>query len=420
MPSLDCSDGSLEGASANLRRLVQRVWELSPDSPVVVTTGRLPEGYRSVEEYVVVPRASSARWLLPSGAHPATVASLWRYVGMKRIPLRVTRAALTAAFVTRQGYRVFPDRLRVGIDERVPPGEEAGWLLRRHLEVVLGRASLFPAIEVRRANPNAKPTLQLFDGAGEAVGYARVGWSPGTRRLVSAESDALSAVQYAVPGLITPRLMATGEWRDRLLSVASPLPEPLRRWSGRPEDSPALLLGIAERGNGARQRLRSSPYEQRLRGELVAAGEHEPEAAAVLLAWLDALGDREEELAFGRWHGDWVPWNHGSHRGTVVAWDWEHSADTAPVGFDLLHWHFQQRIPEAGIDASVTAVQDARADLAVLGVPPDHRSLVAALYLLEMFARVTRMAVGGGGWNPRFHPRMLGIAHDWTVHRRDR
>ena len=198
--------GHSAAPSANLKRLIDRVWGVE-DQSVTVSMGPAPSGHRVVEQYAVVPGFSSARWLLPVGAHAATVSSLWRYVAMKRLPLQMLRAGLTGAFATGLGYRLFADRLTISLDPGAGPDADSEKLLLSHLADILQRRPLFAAVEVRRANANSKPTLQLFDSAGSAVGYARVGWSPGTRQLVQAESAALEAVHSPDAKLVTPRLL---------------------------------------------------------------------------------------------------------------------------------------------------------------------------------------------------------------------
>jgi hypothetical protein len=82
----------------------------------------------------------------------------------------------------------------------------------------------------------------------------------------------------------------------------------------------------------------------------------------------------------------------------------------APIGFDALHWYFQRTLPARGIDAAVQSVDNARRDLQAVGVAESAMAYVASLYLLEMFVRSVRLERGGGGWNPRLHPRMLDFA----------
>src|SRR3546814_14132557 len=49
-------------------------------------------------------------------------------------------------------------------------------------------------------------------------------------------------------------------------------------------------------------------------------------------------------------HGDWGPWNLAVAAGELVVWDWEHAIDQAPLGFDLVHWAYQQRVVVQGED----------------------------------------------------------------------
>jgi hypothetical protein len=130
----------------------------------------------------------------------------------------------------------------------------------------------------------------------------------------------------------------------------------------------------------------------------------------ILCEWLDRLVGLSEVLTFGRWHGDWVTWNLGSAGARIAAWDWEHSADDVPVGFDVLHWHFQHTLPKSGLEAAVAEVDRVAPDLVKVGVRREAGNLVASLYLLEMFKRSVRLSAGGGGWNPRLHPELLSVA----------
>jgi hypothetical protein len=156
--------------------------------------------------------------------------------------------------------------------------------------------------------------------------------------------------------------------------------------------------------------LAGSAYANRVRTQLDAMREHAPTETKVLSDWLDRLVAEPPVLRFGRWHGDWVAWNLGSSGAKIAAWDWEHSAEGVPVGFDVLHWHFQHVLPDSGLEAAVSAVDRVAPALVKVGVRREAGQSVASLYLLEMFLRSVRLSVGGGGWNPRLHPAMLTVA----------
>ena len=64
----------------------------------------------------------------------------------------------------------------------------------------------------------------------------------------------------------------------------------------------------------------------------------------------------ETELGFGRWHGDWSPWNMGRAGGRMQVWDWEQSAVGVPLGFDAVHFLLQRLFrDEASPDAAACA-----------------------------------------------------------------
>jgi hypothetical protein len=114
-----------------------------------------------------------------------------------------------------------------------------------------------------------------------------------------------------------------------------------------------------------------------------------------LTARLDALeasaGDVEFE--FGRGHGDWVEWNLATLDRELYAWDWAHSAPTAPFGLDVLHHPYLRYRVVGGLDAETSArraLADAASSLHDLGVGPDLHAPLVALLQLELDLREVR------------------------------
>jgi hypothetical protein len=103
------------------------------------------------------------------------------------------------------------------------------------------------------------------------------------------------------------------------------------------------------------------------------------------------LGD--VELTFGRWHGDWVPWNLGRSRGSLFAWDWAYSQTGVPFGFDVLHF---TAVPDEVLrgasraEAASHATEVSTPALLALGLDDDQVRAVAALHRLELELRDTR------------------------------
>lgn len=400
----------------NLASLVARLWvdERDADWPVTVSTGPMPSSHVAVETYTVWPSLRRPRFLLPVGAPAAVTSAFTRFLTTPSTGARAVGLGLAAGYRAGLAERVFTDRLVVGIDRRVRPGDRGEWLLLRRLAEELNTPGLVAIHPVRRAVPAAKPTLRLFDRGGIPKGYAKVGWSAATRAMVRRETAALRDLDGGVGMVRAPRALVSGDWHDHSYLVAAPLPPGLRAWRRPPEEMPEAIRQIAATGDESSASLAESPYLSNVRERIRASAGNEPEAAAALSAWLERLGAHPTKLEFGRWHGDWVSWNLGGVEGEVYSWDWEYSDRCVPVGFDLLHWHFQHRLAESdGTVVNATRVlDDVTSRLSALQVAAESQRLVASLYLLEMLTRALVLAARGGGWNPKLYPAMLGVVAD--------
>jgi hypothetical protein len=372
------------------------------------------DGWRTVGRFAVVPDAARARFLLPVASARVTAASLLCFNALREPRTRALRWALGVA--ARTGAARLLPSLTVSIPSDVDGRDR---YVVHHLAERLGGAELHAAIGVRPPDPHHKPTVQLFDPTGAPRGYAKIGWNGATRALVRTEAATLAALPSGAGFPFVPRLRYAGEWRDRSIAVIEPLPADVRAVP-RPDDPyPTELLAVARNGGAATppRPLRGSEFLIGLADGAtgaVAAGCAEAGRAVRVAA---ALRARYGEVAveFGHWHGDWVPWNLGTHRGRLVAWDWEHHAADVPVGFDLAHHGFQRALTLDGVPAAA-ATEAAAAALAgygpVLGLDAGAQRAVLDCYLLELWLRTWRIADAGAGWNTLLHPHLLDVLAD--------
>jgi hypothetical protein len=404
----------------DLAWLVDLLWGPAAEAGLarVSTDGTVPEGHVVAERYAVVPGLSRPRFLVPLASRQAAWASTSRYNALRPARVRALRAAVGAGMRVGAGQWALRDRLVVSVPAGTAAARLEELLVGHHLRGLLGVPDLAMAVGVRAPHPNRKPTLQLLDGAGRMMAYAKLGWSPLTRELVRNEAETLHACAATPPpGLGVPELLAAGRWRDLDLVVTSPLPTGVRRHRDKLRPPPVVVTAALAASAGTRTlQLAASPYWSTVRRRIaetaqVAEGR---EVAEVLIAAADRIEERYGGAAvtFGRWHGDWVPWNLAWDGSRLFAWDWEHSGADAPLGFDLLHWHFQvafiQRRREVG-EAAARCGRLAGPDLARLGIPPAAAEALPPLYLLETYLRAWHMRAAGAGWNPRFHPAMLRV-----------
>jgi hypothetical protein len=407
--------------SSDLAWLIDLLWGPAVEAGLacVRTDGTVPEGYLAAERFAVVPSLARPRFLVPLASRRAAWASTSRYNALRPTKVRLLRAAVGAGMRVGAGQWALRDRLVVSVAAGASGASMEDLLIGAHLRRMLEAPDLVMGIGVRQPHPNRKPTLQLLDAAGEVRAYVKVGWSRLTRQLVRNEAEALrGCAANPPPGLGVPSVLASGRWRDLDLVATSPLPAGVRRHRGalRP---PRVTVTAGLAAHGVRTLpLAASPYWSSVRRRVAAAAVGSGDGAAEVAAALQRAADQVEEghggtrLTFGRWHGDWVPWNLAWAGDRLFAWDWEHSGGDAPLGFDLLHWQFQVAFVQQGRSAAEAASRCASLAapyLAQLGIEPETAKALPPLYLLEAYLRAQWMQAAGAGWNARFHPAMLRV-----------
>ncbi|MFI9640732.1 hypothetical protein ACIG87_11810 [Micromonospora sp. NPDC051925] len=369
----------------------------------------VPDGHRPAVRYAVVPSVERARFLLPLVSRRVGAASTLAYNALRPPRVRANRLVVgVLAGLGATGLARMPVlTVAVPVD-----GDPAELLLAEHLGRLQGRA-LHAAIGIRPPDPHHKPTLQLFDDRGVARAYAKIGWNDATRAMVRAEAAALRELPRDggdFPDV--PRLLREVSWGELAVTLVEPMPARVRRLRHPHRPEVAAMLAVARRGGpaGTPRPLRGSAFLAALTARAATAG---GPVVAALAALTERDGDRLVE--FGHWHGDWVPWNLGRHRGRLVAWDWENSGTDRPVGFDLAHQGFQSALSlhgrdVAGATGELVEVLDRYG--AAFGLDPAGRRLVADAYLVELWLRTAELAAGGGGWSDKLHPALLHTLAD--------
>jgi hypothetical protein len=362
-----------------------------------------PAGSTTVDRYLVVPGPRKPRLLLPDEAAAGREALL-AHRAIRAPRARWARAAMGLAYHPGIWDVVTGRRGRIGVHVTGPDAP----LLSRVLARILGVDRVVLAINVRPPSPFRKPVAQVLSPDGRLLAYAKVASTDVTKLGVSREARALRALASRTDGrLLVPTLLHHGPWEERELLVTEPLPRNIRRY--RAADGPPSIevtREVAALFPADPSALAASGYWTTLRGraarlEAVAAGAG---FDALLVAFLDAVQERagRADASFGTWHGDWSPWNLGFADGRLVAWDWEYAADGVPLGFDVLHFHFQvafigERRPLA--EAFERARAAARTPLLALGAEPDA---TADAHVAEITLRYLDAISLGAGANPRF------------------
>ncbi len=368
---------------------------------------------RLVERFAVVPRAERPRFLVPLSSPRAAAASVRRYSRMRRPTTQVAREALALGLRTGLAPLVFRDRLEI----RSRPGPTDAESVIGLLREIFRRDDVVAAIGVGQPGPNRKPTMQIFTPHGQPLGYVKMGWSEFTKRIVRNEADMLERWGTNPPRTFrVPRLLYRGPFRKLELSVTAPLPGAARR--PRPYDRrpPAEAnREVASLGGVTTTPLADGPILPTLRGRL------ERTAFVPDLPHRDGVTDALDRLesdhgatvmAFGTWHGDWVPWNMAWVGDTLHVFDWEHGRSGVPVGFDVVDFGFRvgQNLHSQDVATAIAEAESGAAGpLAELGVPPEQVRLVANLYLAELATRALEASADGAGVSPVLYPDIFDV-----------
>ena len=261
--------------------------------------GVLELGVRGVPRWLDL---SVPRWFVPMGN--------WRVrgVGSRVYPsfrrgARAYRAALRTWIVV--GGVKFTHR----VEE--PRGED--WLLGELLSPIMPTLST-AAVSIGIPGPAQKITVQLMDGRGGILGFAKYADNPYSRTLIANEASMLGKL----PENVGPRLLKFIPFLGGDLMVQTALP-------GRPLPPRSNLKGTQveffERLVREDGRFTASehPFVKSLYEE--AGGRRE-----MFGSILEDFGSSEWPVAW--MHGDMAPWNLHLWRGRCMAFDWEHGRET--------------------------------------------------------------------------------------------
>lgn len=390
------------GDGARRAQYLREVLDVLYPSPCSKDHDR-PAGSTPVAEYVVLPGKRRPRLLVPAGSGRVAAAAVARYAEPQSRLGRLKRDAAAFALRSGAGRMLLRDRVRVG-------APELGHGIDGYLRGALG-ADLLLSVHIGPARANRKPVLQLLTPAGDTVGFAKLGTGPLTRRLVRAETAALTTLGTVdLRHLTVPAVLHAGRFHTHQVLVQSALPVWRPRGAPRAERLAAAMVELAAANGTTHGWLDRSPYRGILRARLDAVLDTQDGRA--LTAAAERLFDRagRVSLRYGAWHGDWAPWNMAVLADTILVWDWERFSLGAPMGFDAVHHELQRRI-QANTDPSAAVEETIRAAgglLAPFDVPPAAREATALLYLVDLAARylTDRQAEAGA---------RLGVLGTWLL-----
>jgi hypothetical protein len=268
-------------------------------------------------------------------------------------------------------------------------GPVAGNTFARYLTHTLGGEYRLVVHVGSPARPNRKPVVQLLGQRDEPLGFAKLGTSTLSRRLVRAESGALRRLSATPLRHVTvPTLVHTGAWNGHEVMVQSALPVWRAGSSGGNALMARAMIEVATCTGTHRERLAESGYWATLRARLhsVEAGASSRQVSALAHRLVEIHGGAA--LTYGAWHGDWSAWNMRPLGSSLLVWDWERFASGVPLGFDALHQGLQPALlDDDKVRACRAWLRKAPQLLSSFDVGTHEATLTGLLYLLELATR---------------------------------
>ncbi|HLF41666.1 MAG TPA: hypothetical protein VI854_09375 [Acidimicrobiia bacterium] len=364
-------------------------------------SGPVPPGFRAAESYLVLPRASNPRLLVPLASSRAAAAALARNHDATSRKSRMVKAALGAGLRLGITQRMLPDRVDVAVAEGLAGADLGDALLTEHLRRIFGRDDLAMAVILGVPRLNRKPVLQVLSSAGDVLGYVKAAWNDLTRALVRNEARVLAHLaSERRNSFVAPGLIHHGPWGALDLLAASPLPNAVKPQESQVFDPPLpVITEVAQLGGVSRSPLAASSYWSGVRERLAARGTEASPGPDPLAPIVDHVEARYGDvgLRFGTWHGDFTPWNMARLDEGIFVWDWERSAP-APVGLDLLHFLFQSvcRFDGRNPRQAVEICRERTAELLpLLDVPPGSEDALWTVYRMELLFRYDEARLAG-------------------------
>jgi hypothetical protein len=381
--------------------------------PLHVGFGPVPPGHRAVEAWRASPGPGDPRYLVPV-AHAAARRVLVSHLALREARVRLQRRAAAAVVAPLAAWYRNRAVLTVSVPSDVDDDLVGSLFVTRHL-VGLVPGATGTALSLRGGHARAKPMVQLVDGRGDVVAFAKVASDPATAARVRREAELLRRFGDALGTtgpLRLPGVLAAGELAGFTYSVVEPLPRRVR--GGRKDDAERALPGLvalrdavgvrtAPLGTATLWTETTATLEEASAAVATVAvpdGARELADAALALAARMRATDAGTALPLGPFHGDWVPWNLGWAAGTQWAWDLEYGSAEAPVGLDALRWVFlvEQVAHGRDLPGAVAAMHAAAPRLLRrLGGDPASADVLVRLHLLEVVTSALAVVAAGRG-----------------------
>ena len=382
--------------SARLDYVVEQIWGpcIARGEAHAIVSEAVPKGWELREQYWLVPNAEKAQLLVPHDRRVAT-RTLSDYAGLRPLKTRLVRHGLAA--LTMAGAPLSRRSLRI----IAPVGSPMTTV--QEIGAMVGSPDALATFGVRTA-ANAKPTLELRDPRGEAIGFVKLAWNSLTRYSIENEAAAIATMgrdsRFAIAA---PKVLVRGTIHGRPFLMTQPLPRGIRHV---PADYRSLSRDEALGPGSVHRRglFQGTEQYKKVRAQLSMSMSATPESLVTRARGLaELIANSSVAIPIANfWHGDFVWWNAGRDlRDRLWLFDWETADRDVPAGLDTLHWFTHTKDaenPHSVVERMKDSLDYAGPLLRSLGHSRGSVATLAAWYAVTLVANEIRLAESLESW----------------------
>lgn len=392
MESENAENPTIVSAPAGHEPMLRTIAQLFPNAEVEFARSFRPAQH----EFRFFPTARWPNLVLPVRPARAAAHTARRFSTADR-PIEILTRAGAAGILRVGAGRMAKDRILVsGATDSV----------LTHLSAVFGR-QVTASVAIGTARANRKPVLEVFDGRGRTLGFAKVGIDPNSRGHVASEAKALGQLAGRVPvGMAVPSVIDVSSWRDNLVLVMSAFTTRPQRLGARARVPADLMAHFSRQFSNTHQTLASSPFWH---AQIAVCGSLRPDELSYRLSTAiqevhARWGDSRCET--GAWHGDWTPWNMAWRGSTLQVWDLERFDEYGLVGLDLVHFVVNERMQVKGV-SSATVLAASQLAPTLAGHRAESAAALSASYLVAIALRYLASADDAAGSLARIRAALM-------------
>jgi thiamine kinase-like enzyme len=302
--------------------------------------------FSNFRTYVLVPSFDEVRWIIPLSSGRIIANSLSIYLPSlirakikKRVAILLSRIGLKQLWTA---HRIFIATKTSGTLEKKNDN------LTNNLKKILEKDDIELSLFTGTPGYYQKTTVQIMDGKGSIIAYAKIAERPQTKALLKNEILILKKLKALnLKSGSVPEVIYYGNAGNKTLLVQSAVEKPsfysTHKLTQAHIDFLTEIFSKTAKKQLFKESHHSSEFKEQIKqfqGTIPDKWEH------ILSKSLELISDNlsNEYIPLGLGHKDFTPWNTLNDKGNLFVIDWEMAQDNVIPFYDIFHFYVQQAI----------------------------------------------------------------------------